>query len=127
MGAWSSPSPPPTRIRRITEPAIAVVAPTLMSCPPQAAVTRVIPMARMATSEPLSRIVIRYPLRTGSPALLVPMVIEKNPGSRIRLKTARMISATIGMNICIRNRREIPPGLFNFFSAIMLHLLQSSP
>jgi len=53
MGAWRVPSPPcPTNTRRITEPAMATAAPTLMSCPPQAAVTRVMPMAKIATSEP---------------------------------------------------------------------------
>ena len=53
IGACRLPSPPrPTSTRRITEPAIATAAPTLMSCPPDAAVTNVMPMARMATSEP---------------------------------------------------------------------------
>ena len=53
IGALRAPSPPrPTRTRRITEPAMATAAPTLMSCPPEAAVTKVMPMARMATSEP---------------------------------------------------------------------------
>ena len=60
----------PQSTRSRTLPAIAVVAPTLISCPPVAAVTSVMPMARIASSEPLSRIVIRKPERTGFPALL---------------------------------------------------------
>ena len=40
------------RTLRITLPAIAIAAPTLISCPPEAAVTSVIPIARMASSEP---------------------------------------------------------------------------
>ena len=36
----------------IADPAIAIVAPTEISCPPDAAVTNVIPIARIASSEP---------------------------------------------------------------------------
>ena len=42
----------PQRIRSIAEPAIAIVAPTEISCPPEAAVTSVMPIARIASSEP---------------------------------------------------------------------------
>ena len=42
----------PQSTRRITLPAMATVAPTLMSCPPEAAVTSVMPIARIASSEP---------------------------------------------------------------------------
>ena len=36
----------------VTLPAMAMVAPTLISCPPEAAVTSVMPMAKIASSEP---------------------------------------------------------------------------
>ena len=40
------------RTLSIADPAIAIVAPTEISCPPDAAVTSVIPIARIASSEP---------------------------------------------------------------------------
>ena len=42
----------PHSTRKITLPAMAMVAPTLISCPPEAAVTSVMPMAKIASSEP---------------------------------------------------------------------------
>ena len=42
----------PHRTLKITLPAMAMVAPTLISCPPEAAVTSVMPMAKIASSEP---------------------------------------------------------------------------
>ena len=39
----------PHSTRRITLPAIAMAAPTLISCPPDAAVTSVMPIARIAS------------------------------------------------------------------------------
>ena len=59
----------PQSTRSVTLPAMAMVAPTLMSWPPEAAVTSVMPMARMASSEALSRMVMRLPVSTGLPAL----------------------------------------------------------
>ena len=49
----------PQSTRRITEPAMAMAAPTEISCPPEAEVTSVMPMARITSSEALFRIVIR--------------------------------------------------------------------
>ena len=43
---------PPHKTLSIAEPAIAIVAPTEISCPPDAAVTSVMPIARIASSEP---------------------------------------------------------------------------
>ena len=43
---------PPQSTLSIAEPAMAIVAPTEISCPPDAAVTSVIPIARIASSEP---------------------------------------------------------------------------
>ena len=84
----------PQRIRSITEPAIATLAPTEISCPPDAAVTRVIPIARIASSEPLSSIVIIDPDKTGFPKLFCPSVILKKFGSIIKLnKTSRTNAA----------------------------------
>ena len=42
----------PLSIRSTTLPLTAIVAPTLISWPPEAAVTKVIPIARIASSEP---------------------------------------------------------------------------
>ena len=56
-------------MRRITLPAMAMVAPTLMSCPPEEAVTRVMPMDRMTSSEALSSTETILPLSTGLPRL----------------------------------------------------------
>ena len=61
--------PPPQSTASMAEPATAIVAPTEMSCPPVAAVTSVMPMARMASSEPLFRMEISWPERTGLPVL----------------------------------------------------------
>ena len=53
IGAASSftETSPPAKIRQQTAAETAITAPTLISCPPDAAVTRVIPMARITNSE----------------------------------------------------------------------------
>ena len=89
----------PHRSRSITEPATAMVAPTEISCPPEAAVTRVIPMARITSSEALFKMVMRLPERTGSPSLFCFRVMEKKEGSIIRLKITSRANATTGMKI----------------------------
>ena len=53
-----------------TLPLMAIAAPTLISCPREAAVTSVMPIASIASSEPLSIMEIKLPERTGKPALL---------------------------------------------------------
>ena len=53
-----------------TLPAIAAAAPTLISCPPQAAVTIVMPMARITSSLAPLMIVMILPDRTALPSLL---------------------------------------------------------
>ena len=78
-------------------PAIAIAAPTLISCPPEAAVTSVMPIARIASSEPLLIMSMIKPDSTGLPALLYPIVILKKEGSTIKLKTANSNSAAIGI------------------------------
>ena len=50
-----------------TAPEIAPTAPTEISCPPQAAVTSVMPMAMMASSLALSMMLMRLPVRTMFP------------------------------------------------------------
>ena len=66
IGAWSCAGfgSLPHRTRSIALPPIAITAPTDISCPPDAAVTSVIPIASIASSEPESSIVIRYPDNT---------------------------------------------------------------
>ena len=99
----------PQSTRSVTLPAMAMVAPTLMSCPPEAAVTSVMPMARMASSEALSRMVMRLPESTGSPALFVSSLMAKNEGLAMRLTTTKTSSAAMGMKICRRNSaRSLP-------------------
>ena len=89
----------PHNTLRSALPAIAIPAPTEISCPPEAAVTNVMPIARIASSEPQSSTVIRYPERTGLPALLYPSVILKNEGSAIKLNISKISIAAIGTNI----------------------------
>ena len=118
----------PQSTRRSTLPAIAVVAPTLMSCPPVAAVTSVIPIARIASSEPLSRIVIKKPDRTGLPALLYPSSILKNEGSIIRLNRNRIRRAASGIITCFLSslpKKLEAPAFFVSFVCIICHLRQS--
>ena len=55
------------------------------------------PMARMASSEPLSRMVIRKPDNTEFPAVSEPSVMAKNPGSAIRLNTTSISRAISGI------------------------------
>ena len=90
---------PPQRAASMAEPATAIVAPMEMSWPPVAAVTSVMPMARMASSEPLFRMEISWPERTGLPVLSWPMEMAKNDGSAMRLNTTSARSAAIGMII----------------------------
>ena len=80
-----------------TLPAIAAAAPTLISCPPQAAVTRVIPIARIASSLAPLMMVIRFPERTAFPSILYLISIPKKLGSRIRLKITSKATAIRGM------------------------------
>ena len=77
---------PPLRTFTKTLPAMAARAPTEISCPPEAAVTSVMPMERMTSSDAPLRIEMRLPCSTGSPLLLVDRPTEKKPGSRNRLK-----------------------------------------
>ena len=76
-----------------------MVAPTLISCPPEADVTSVIPIASIASSEALSRIVMILPEIAISPALFGAYFIAKNEGSAIRLNSTSISSAANGMNI----------------------------
>ena len=96
---------PPQTIRRITLPAMAMVAPTEMSCPPEEAVTRVMPMARITSSEALSKTEMILPLSTGLPRLFSFMVTAKKDGSAIRLNSTSSTSAAMGMNSCCRVSR----------------------
>ena len=58
-------------------PAMAPTAPTEISCPPQAAVTSVIPMEIIARALALSMMLIRLPLSTELPLLLTAMPMAK--------------------------------------------------
>ena len=101
IGAWSAAglTSPPQRTLRTTLPATAIVAPTLISCPPEADVTSVMPMASIASSEALSRIVMMLPEITISPALFGAYLIAKNEGSAIRLNSTSISSAASGIKI----------------------------
>ena len=89
---------PPQTIRRMTLPAMAMAAPTEMSCPPEEAVTRVMPMARITSSEALSRTEMILPLSTGLPRLFSLTLTAKKVGSAIRLNSTSSASAARGMN-----------------------------
>ena len=95
----------PHSTRSTTLPAMAMAEPTEISCPPEAAVTSVMPMARMTSSEALSRMVMRLPVRTRSPRLFSFSVMAKKEGSAMRLNTISSKSAASGMKICFRTRR----------------------
>ena len=88
---------PLLRIFTNTLPAMAARAPTEMSWPPAAAVTSVMPMERMTSSDAPLRMEIRLPCRTGSPRLLAAMPTEKKLGSRIRLKITSIAMAISGI------------------------------
>ena len=101
IGAWSVAglTSPPQRTLRTTLPATAIVAPTLISCPPEADVTSVMPIASIASSEALSSIVMMLPEITISPALFGAYLIAKNEGSAIRLNSTSISSAASGIKI----------------------------
>ena len=135
-GIWrvSAVTCPPQTIRRMTLPAMAIVAPTEISCPPEDAVTRVIPIARITSSEALSSTEMMFPLSTGLPRLFSLMVTAKKEGSAIRLKITSRANAAKGMNSCCRTSRlkKLSPGCFTlisgFFTGVIIrHLPQWSP
>ena len=78
-------------------PAIAAEAPTEISCHLVAEVTKVIPIARITSSEAPFKILTKFPARTVFPRLFFLITIEKKLGSRIRLKITRTTSAVIGI------------------------------
>ena len=135
-GAWSvsAVTCPPQAIRRMTLPAMAMVAPTEISCPPEEAVTRVMPMARITSSEALSSTEMMLPLSTGLPRLFSLMVTAKKDGSAARLKITSRASAAKGIKSCCRMSRlkKLSPGCFTlvsgFFTGVIIpHLPQWSP
>ena len=125
---------PPQTSRRITLPAMAMAAPTEMSCPPEEAVTSVMPMARMTSSEALSSTEMMFPLSTGLPRLFSLTLTAKKDGSATRLKITSRARAAKGMKSCCRTSRlnRLSPGCLTlvsgvFTGAIIRHLPQSSP
>ena len=90
---------PPQSTASMAEPATAIVAPTEMSWPPVAAVTSVMPIARIASSEPLLRMEISWPARTELPVESWLIVMAKNDGSAMRLNTTSARRAASGMII----------------------------
>ena len=91
---------PLRRIFTNTLPAMVASAPTEMSWPPQAAVTSVMPMAMIASSEALLRMLIRLPVSTVLPRLFWAMEMLKNPGSRKRLNTTISRMDSSGTSSC---------------------------
>jgi len=83
----------------MTPAATAIVAPTDISCPPDAAVTNVIPIASIASAVPLSRISTGLPENSLAPSVLVPNLIAKNDGSATRFTIVSINIAAIGINI----------------------------
>ena len=116
----------------MTLPAIAMVAPTLMSCPPEEAVTSVMPMARMTSSEALSSTEMILPLSTGLPKLFSFTETAKKEASAIRLNRTSRTNAATGINIWCRVSRlkRGSSGRFTwvsgFFTGVVMphHLLQ---
>jgi hypothetical protein len=113
---------------------MAIVAPTEISCPPEEAVTRVMPMARITSSEALSSTEMMFPLSTGLPRLFSLMETAKKDGSAIRLNNTSRASAAKGIKSCCRTSRlkRLSPGCFNlvsgFFTGVIIrHLPQWSP
>ena len=126
---------PPHTSRRMTLPAMAIVAPTEMSCPPEEAVTRVMPMARMTSSEALSSTEMMLPLSTGLPRLFSLTETAKKDGSAMRLNSTSRASAATGINSCCRVSRlkRGSSGRFTrvsgFFTGVVIsrHLLRLWP
>lgn len=87
---------PPERIWQHTAAATAITAPTLMSCPPDAAVTSVIPTARITNSDARLITSTIYPYKT-------PLLIDtlKKPGVVITLTKSTAMRHTIGRNSLI--------------------------
>ena len=84
---------PPDNIWQHTEAATAITAPTLISCPPDAAVTKVIPIATITSSEARLTTSTRYPYRT--PPF---MDITKKSGVLITFTKSTTSRQTIGKN-----------------------------
>ena len=84
---------PPERIWQHTAAATAMTAPTLMSCPPDAAVTSVMPTARITNSDARLITSTIYPYNT-------PLLIDtlKNPGVVITLISNTASRHMIGIN-----------------------------
>ena len=131
-GAAAGLTSPPQRTLRTTLPATAIVAPTLISCPPEADVTSVMPMASIASSEALSRIVMMLPEITISPALL------RSIFDREERRVSDQVEQHQYQQRCQRNKNLIPDRSFQkskelvpacFFKRFHepFHLLRSFP
>ena len=79
---------------------MAAAAPTLISCPFVADVTRVMPIARIASSEAPLKMLIRFPERTALPKLFVLIETSKKLRSRNTLKMTMRNSANRGIASC---------------------------